>query len=248
MLVSALAYPIGERAALQITGLKTVYMLGGYTLSERALWYGFAGVLVVVLVLFFGAPVLLSTFSQIRQQTSSLGSSLPPPEVPPVSTPQPTTATATEVPVPSPTVVPPGLARIRITDVNLRRGPGSNTSSMAVLRRGSVVEVLSDVQPFEENLWVRIRVGDQYGWVNQRYLLPGGPSTGFRARVSDVMPDALRLRSEPSQRAEIIDKLTEETEVEVLEAQRRVGGITWQRVRIDDQEGWVDKSYLQPIP
>lgn len=246
VLVPALEPPARPRVPLRMGPLPAVYMFGKRAFPGRVLVR--AGTFLFVAgVLFLWTMSAIMRLNAQPPTTSvaitaipSLSSITPLPATPPpMPTPTP--------PPPTPTMIPLGAARIQRTDVHLRSSASQASTSLGILMRGSVVEVIGDAELQEGNLWVRVQANRQIGWVNQSYLLPGPPLPGQRARVSGAKPNTLRLRSEPSANASVIDRLSEGTEVDLLGETARSDDIIWQLVRIDEREGWVDQSFLEPI-
>jgi hypothetical protein len=117
------------------------------------------------------------------------------------------------------------------------------------MRRGVEVQILTESQRVEDSIWVIVQAGELRGWMNQRYLAHVSDSDAAvsRARVIGVAPDPLRVRSEPGSQSQIIDRLSEGSEVILLDL-RENDGIRWQHIEIDQTNGWVDASYLAQIP
>jgi len=99
-------------------------------------------------------------------------------------------------------------------------------------------------------MWVRVRAQGREGWVNQRFVYPAENYTADlrpRARVIGVQPDNLLIRSLPSKEGSVQGRLSEGTEVALIES-REVDGVTWWFVEVDDLSGWTNGVYLERIP
>ncbi len=56
------------------------------------------------------------------------------------------------------------------TEVNLRANAGADQAIVQVLAQGTPVMVLQDTQTVDGGTWVKVRVGQVEGWVNQHFL------------------------------------------------------------------------------
>jgi hypothetical protein len=63
-----------------------------------------------------------------------------------------------------------GTLRVRGTNVRMRSCPGLNCREIARLQTGTRVSDLGQAEFVGDQEWIRVRVGDQEGWVD-RYLL-----------------------------------------------------------------------------
>lgn len=79
--------------------------------------------------------------------------------------------------IPSNTQVIPSLPELRTpsyritTDIlNMRTAPGMVAPIITTLANGTRVELLNEQQELDGQSWVRVRAGDQDGWVDRRYL------------------------------------------------------------------------------
>jgi hypothetical protein len=59
-----------------------------------------------------------------------------------------------------------------------------------------------------------------------------------------VSPLSLNLRQEPQSNSEVIGTLKPGTIVQLLDDQKHVDGITWTKIRVNDEDGWVLHSFL----
>jgi uncharacterized protein YraI len=55
--------------------------------------------------------------------------------------------------------------------LNLRSGPSPKSEVLTKLNVGTVgLFALGESEDYEEDRWIRVKVGDQVGWVNDRYV------------------------------------------------------------------------------
>lgn len=214
-------------------------------------------VLLVSTLAFVGTGVLLgcllvsllpSLFTSPVASGSPAGGQLPPTSFPSEIIPKPSDTPA--LPTPPPVLIPSGMGRIQLQDVHLRAAPGPDEASLSIIRRGTQVQILNEIHTVGDSIWVKVQVDRLLvGWINQRYLASITPEDQevARARVVGVAPEALRVRAAPDLSAEIVDRLSEGAELTLLE-ERDVDGRRWQYVQVDQTEGWVDASYLAPLP
>jgi len=63
-----------------------------------------------------------------------------------------------------------GTKRVKSDNLNVRAQPGIGQQVVLVLTKGSAVTVLTDARLISDTIWVKVRVGDQEGWVDQSLL------------------------------------------------------------------------------
>jgi uncharacterized protein YraI len=54
--------------------------------------------------------------------------------------------------------------------LNLRTRPGTDQPIITTLRQGAEVVLLHDVRTIGGRTWVKVRAGQQEGWVSQEFL------------------------------------------------------------------------------
>ncbi len=59
------------------------------------------------------------------------------------------------------------VCKVTVGNLNLRRGPGTNSAVDAVLNSGDVLTI--DQETFAQGNWQRVFYGDLTGWVNMNY-------------------------------------------------------------------------------
>jgi hypothetical protein len=86
-------------------------------------------------------------------------------------------ASATAVPsqpaavAPQPSDGAPGaIKRVKSDALNMRALPGTDQQVVVVLQKGASVAVFTDAQLIRDTIWVKVRFGDQEGWVDQSLL------------------------------------------------------------------------------
>lgn len=250
--------PIRKTTSRMLTPRKVVYVIGRRILSAEEFNRRLLRTLIIfaMLIILVGGGIRFGgrLVAVILPNIGSLGNILEA-----LATAQPTAVTASEPPTVGPPANPSdepvlsaiaGTSRVKTQDVNLRQLPGPDEQKIAVLHRGVAVEVLGEAKRVGDGVWIRIRAQDAEGWVNQRYIIPVEayvPDSHTRARVTGVAPDTLRVRAEPNQSADILGRLSEGSEVAMLEWQSQEG-TEWWLVEVDDLKGWASASYLQQLP
>jgi hypothetical protein len=70
----------------------------------------------------------------------------------------------------APTPAPALSGQVKSDVLNLRAGPGTDQQVIATLRRGTRVLLLNETQTIAGRTWVKVRAGEQVGWVSQEFL------------------------------------------------------------------------------
>lgn len=65
---------------------------------------------------------------------------------------------------------PGGTRRVKSDELNVRARPGVDQQVVVVLTKGVSVTVLTDMRLIDNAVWVKVRIGDQEGWVDQSLL------------------------------------------------------------------------------
>src|SRR6266545_2008446 len=60
--------------------------------------------------------------------------------------------------------------RVRSDSLNVRSGPGTDQQVVLVLARGATVTLLNETRDVQGTTWIKVRVGEQEGWVSQKLL------------------------------------------------------------------------------
>lgn len=126
--------------------------------------------------------------------------------------------------------------------LNFRAGPGLSAEILAVLRRGTVLEVLADSGAD----WVQARLDSGLtGYVAKTYLtFSNTPSDEpLSTQKGEVTASALNVRAGPGTQYAI---LTVVNRGNLLDIYEREGD--WLRVRANNRSGWVAAQYVRLIP
>ncbi len=128
------------------------------------------------------------------------------------------------------------VVNVRTDDrLNMRVQPNPRAAIVARKRYGDCGIFVHDCR----GSWCSVEDGHSLGWVHRHYIAMVSPA---RYCVANVAPgDALNLRAYPSPRSRVLTRL-----------HRRQCGIaflpyavgSWQKVRADAWEGWVNRRYL----
>lgn len=78
----------------------------------------------------------------------------------------PTGTRAAIKPAPTFEANPPACIVTATETLNLRAAPGTSAAVIGILRHGDLLTILPD--PAQGN-WIRVRVGDVAGWINQSF-------------------------------------------------------------------------------
>jgi len=79
--------------------------------------------------------------------------------------------TAASLPAPLPASDAQGAQRrVKSNGLNMRALPGIDQTVVAVLKQGDIVTVFTDARLIQGATWVKVRAGDNEGWVDQSLL------------------------------------------------------------------------------
>lgn len=137
------------------------------------------------------------------------------------------------------------------TEVRMRNGAGINTEIMGYFEKGEVVEVLkSDVVSGMK--WYQVkRTNGMTGWVSSDYCsleedakVPA--ETAKQDKKGRIVGTEVRMRSDPSLNADVLDFFKNEEEVVILDASST--DLEWTKVRrANGSIGWVASDYCKEI-
>ncbi|MEO7222040.1 MAG: SH3 domain-containing protein [Devosia sp.] len=120
--------------------------------------------------------------------------------------------------------------------LNVRDEPSSNGDIVTRHRYGDCgIVVVGD----PDGNWYPIEDGHYEGWVNGDYISMVSPALYCVSGVDD--DDVLNLRAYPSAISRIIEEL-ERFQCDIAFLPYAVG--SWQKVRVDGDEGWVNRNYV----
>jgi uncharacterized protein YraI len=132
----------------------------------------------------------------------------------------------------------------------MRTGPGLTYARILTLVNGETVYPVSDLTTNQGISWVKVRVfrgGVCYeGWVAATYLARwAGTVTSGEWRVTASA--GLRLRSGPGLGYATLRIVPYGTRLGYTGVEQAADGYVWAKVRIDGQEFWAAKAYLERI-
>lgn len=129
------------------------------------------------------------------------------------------------------------VVNVRSDDsLNVRSGAGARFE-IVVRLRANVCGITVVGQCREQ--WCPVEDGHFRGWVNKRFISIVSPAMYC---VSDVGPDdTLKLRAFPSASSRVVRQLAfHQCDIAFLPYAKG----TWQKVRVEGYEGWVNRRYL----
>ena len=149
-----------------------------------------------------------------------------------------------------------GASGTVIGATNFRSKPSTTTGSiLATIPAWTKVEITGVPAGDAEEPWYRVVYKDQIGYVHGGMLrvddagVTPTPAPGFGTEVTDttgvVTADGVRLRTGPSTSANILRKLDEGTEVEILTIPDQIGAAYWYRVRHNGDVGYIQSNYIR---
>ena len=137
------------------------------------------------------------------------------------------------------------MVMAKTTDyVNVRRDPAVGSEAVGVLYDDCGGEILKH----GEN-WTMIQSGALMGWVSNDYLYFEEEAEEYAEEVcttyANVDTQALRVRTEPDEDAEIIGLLEVGTNLETIKTEEEeVADDDWIKVRYEGKEGYVASDYV----
>ncbi|MCR4901756.1 MAG: cell wall hydrolase [Butyrivibrio sp.] len=133
------------------------------------------------------------------------------------------------------------LVMANISNVlNVRTEPSEDSDKAGVLYKDCGGRILE-----QQDGWTKIESGDLVGWAKDEYLLFGDEAKESAADVGVTIvssnTDALRIRTEANEDAEVLGIITDEGFVEMAEDL----GNGWISVVYNDEIGYVQSDYVQ---
>ena len=145
---------------------------------------------------------------------------------------------------------------VYVDGLKLRDWADTRAEVIATLAAGTrVVNLSAEVTEGWYASWREVRVGDNKGWVVDRYVVPAAEydaleKAGELAKLYDhyiVYVDKLNVRAEPSPGAEVVATLAAGTRVASMCAEvAEVDNAFWRKVRAGDKVGWLEDRYILP--
>ncbi|GGE78913.1 C40 family peptidase [Priestia taiwanensis] len=126
------------------------------------------------------------------------------------------------------------------TNLNLRKGPSTNTAVISKLKNNTVVTVLS-----ESNGWSNVRVNGKEGYVSSQYLVSNAtvtPPTTVNKNMQVSVSTRLNVRTSPSTSAAVVTKLSNGT---IVNVKSNTNG--WSHITVNGKEGYVSSQYLREV-
>ena len=120
--------------------------------------------------------------------------------------------------------------------LNVRDEPASGGDIVARWRYGECGIVVTGAP---EGNWYPVEDGHDAGWVNGKFISMVSPALYCVSGVDD--DDVLNLRAYPSTVSRIVAELDPD-QCDIAFLPYAVG--SWQKVRVDGDEGWVSRRYL----
>jgi uncharacterized protein YgiM (DUF1202 family) len=139
------------------------------------------------------------------------------------------------------------LVVVNTDALNLRSGPGTGNSVLAVLPTGTLGTVTDGPRAGSGYTWYKISVtGVAAGWVAADFIaLADSQNAQFPLGVTvAVNTDALNVRKLPSLSSAVITVLVASQTGTVLDGPRSADGYTWYEVDAGSTAGWVAGEYL----
>jgi SH3-like domain-containing protein len=120
--------------------------------------------------------------------------------------------------------------------LNVRQRPSSSSRVVATLPYGNCGIIVTGEC---RGNWCPIEDGHDAGWVNRRFISMVSPALYCVTGVS--RGDRLNLRAFPSATSRVVRRLPR-NQCDIAFLPYATG--SWQKVRVDGYEGWVNRRYL----
>lgn len=136
---------------------------------------------------------------------------------------------------------------IKGTGVNMRSEPSTSAATVSTLSKGDEVQIVSsETQEANGYTWQKVQTASmQTGWVASSFLRQDAPSQISTLNTKMVNGDQVSLRSEPSVKGELINRLAQNTEVKILsEKAVTADGYLWTKIETSQGSGWVADKFL----
>ena len=125
---------------------------------------------------------------------------------------------------------------VTASKVNVRMSPDTNATVLALVRQGSELTFVSDMN----NGWLKVLVNGQEGYVSSDYVKISGVVSSAATLKGAITTDKLNVRAEASSSSKALDLLRKGDEVTVI---ARSGD--WYQVSYDGgKTGYVSSSYV----
>ena len=173
---------------------------------------------------------------------------------------------ATEEPTEEATVAPEDVTIIgygvivNTNGVNFRKGPGTGYDSMAKLKSGEVVELITIPEKFTSAYWFKVRYQDQVGYIQAPYVSVSSQETEEPTVAPDdeededdvdvlaigviVNTNGVNFRKGPGTSYDSMAKLKSGVLVDVLDIPKAFTSAYWFKVRYQGQIGYIQAPYV----
>jgi SH3-like domain-containing protein len=121
-------------------------------------------------------------------------------------------------------------------DLYMRQRPSSSSRVVATLRYGNCGIIVTGEC---RSSWCPIEDGHDAGWVNRRFISMVSPALYCVTGVA--RGDRLNLRAFPATTSRIVRRLPR-NQCDIAFLPYATG--SWQKVRVDGYEGWVNRRYV----
>ena len=140
--------------------------------------------------------------------------------------------------------------------VNLRMGPGTSYTSLAKLKAGIEVELLSIPEKLDSNHWFMVRYNKQVGYIQAPYVKQLGKEE-VTSKPTDAPEDltgvigiivntnGVNFREKADKNSTSMGKLKADTVVEVLQIPEKFDSNHWVKVRYDGEVGYIQAPYVR---
>lgn len=127
-----------------------------------------------------------------------------------------------------------------VDQLRVRSSPNSQASVIGYLQRGQSVEAIET-----KNGWTKVKTASLTGWVSSTYLTNGNEEhvhSSIQAGI--VTADTLNVRTQPSQQANVLGKITHGQQVRIMAENDQ-----WYQITTNSGlTGWVSRAYISVSP
>jgi muramidase (phage lysozyme) len=136
------------------------------------------------------------------------------------------------------------ILRVKTTALNLREGPGTSHSILAVLSENEQVEV---VERSGDTGWVRVKSSSgTVGWAFAEYLELVSLGVVEEGTILSVTATALNLREGPGTSYSVLGVLSQDDQVQAVERSGEYGWIHVESLS-SGMQGWASARYLEAV-
>ncbi|MBQ9817027.1 MAG: SH3 domain-containing protein [Proteobacteria bacterium] len=134
---------------------------------------------------------------------------------------------------------PIGTAKVTVSTLNVRKGPGTSYERMGGVSQGKTLQVYE-----EKEGWIKIGYGTEFGWVCAKYTdyVSKPPASTFEPFDATVTASSLWVRTGPSTDYDQVQALPQGTVVKVVGQDPNTG---WYQIEYGSITGWMSNKYLE---